>query len=899
ITSNKNFLRTAIKEAEQIFPAQSKLNKGEEQLSRIYLLKYDSVDDPLELSKKISKQSGIEWAEPKYIHRVTYSPNDSIYVLKQQKNLRRIYADSAWTITKGDTSVLIAIVDTGVDWTHPDLAANILKDNSGGVIGYDFGGLDGTPDNDPREDPAPAGKNAYHGTHVAGIAGAVTDNKIGIASIGFNCTLLPVKASRSDRRDANGYPFIYYGFEGIKYAADKGAKIINCSWGGYSYSLYEQEIIDYATSKGTLVVAAAGNEGILSNFYPAGYKGVLSVGWLETESDLISTKANYGRTVDVFAPGSTIISTWQKNLGSDQLYNFSGGSSMASPLTAGLAGLVASKFPTYTPLQIAEQIRMTADNIDAANADSLKLFLGRGRINAFRAVSETNTKSVRAVDINFIDEGNKNGRLESGETVSIEISFINFLNPVTNVSVKLESSDNAVVITNSSFDTGALSSLASTNNQSNKFQFKILTNAPFNYDLYLLLKFSGDGYSDFQWISTRINPSYDTHNNGKITMSVTSKGTLAFNDFPTNLEGDGFKFNNGDNLMFEGALMYGTGPDKLIDAARSTQKQSTDFVTVLPVKVKNVGNTQEGYTVFSDAGAGTNALGIETRLSTYSYAQEPNDKFVILNSSFYNTTAQDINGLYAGYYVDWDLPQDDPTQDSTYFDQTENFAVVLDKTERTNAFVGAALISSDKFGYYPIDNNATSGEVNMVDSDGFSDAEKWLTISGGIKKKTFGLTDVSYVVSGGPFNLPAKQSTSIAFAIAAGSTIDELKNAIRQSRIKYSDIRTSIEDERIKLPSDFILYQNYPNPFNPSTVISYQLSAFSYVTLKVYDVLGREVATLVNEEKQPGTYEVKFSVETLHAASLPSGVYFYRLSVESSSGRSGSFSQTKKLLLLK
>ncbi|MFA5803011.1 MAG: S8 family peptidase [Melioribacteraceae bacterium] len=886
---NKSLPGFSIQETTQLFPAQSKLNKGEEALSRIYLLKYDSAEDPLEFASKISKQPGIEWAEPKYIHTVTFSPNDSLYVLNQQKNLQRVLADSAWNITKGDSRIIIGIVDTGVDWTHPDLLANVWYDH-GLFVGKDFGGENGIPDNDPREDNSPF--NRYHGTHVAGIACAVTNNKTGIASIGFNCSFIPIKVSRGDQRDANGYPYVWYGYEGIKYAADKKAWVINCSWGGFDYSHFAQEVINYAVSKGALVVAAAGNNGELTNYYPASYKGVLSVGWLETDNDSISIAANYGRTVDVFAPGTSILSTWQRtgNL-PNQLYNSISGSSMSAPLVSGLAGLIFSTFRSYTALQLAEQIRVTADSIEQSNKSDLKYLLGRGRINAYRAVSDTNTVSVRATDVKFVDEGNRNGLLESGETVSIEITFTNYLKPVTNISVQLVNTDNSVEFLNRNLETGAMGTLDSVKNISNKFQFVVQPNAPLNHDLNLLLKFTGTGYSDFQWISARINPTYDTHNVGKITMSITSKGALGFNDYPNNLEGSGFRFNGGDNLLFEGAFMYGTSSNTLMDAARIFAKQSEDFVTSTPMKVISDGSEQDGYTVFYDKGG----LGIEARLSTYTYTQLPDDKYIILKTRLNNTTAQNISNFYAGYFFDWDLPAEAPLTDSTYYDETDNFGVAFDKNRGVNTYVGAALVSSNNYGYYPIDNNATTGEIILADANGFSDSEKWITISNQLKKKSAGPSDISFVVSAGPFIIPANQSIDVGFSIAAGSTINELKNAIKQSRIKYPDVRTDIKEEQKSVPTEFSLFQNYPNPFNPETKIKYSIpvvetrrgESLQLVKLRVYDVLGREVATLVSELQQPGQY-----VKTFHAASLPSGVYFYKLSV-------GNNIQTKKMILLK
>ncbi|MCS7053977.1 MAG: S8 family serine peptidase, partial [Ignavibacterium sp.] len=252
-------------------------------LGRIIELKYESDVDPFFISSKLSKVDLFEWIEPRFVYELSFIPNDPSY--SQQYALSRINAAQAWDISQGDTSVFIGIVDTGVDWDHPDLEANIwinwneipnngIDDDNNGFIddirGWDFGGLNGTPDNNPMED------QPDHGTHVAGIASAVTNNGIGVASIGFKCKIMAIKTTRNDMRGANG-PYIIFGYEGIVYAANNGAKVINCSWGGGAYSIYGQEIINFAISRGALVVCAAGNSNSIEPFYPAAYNGAFSV----------------------------------------------------------------------------------------------------------------------------------------------------------------------------------------------------------------------------------------------------------------------------------------------------------------------------------------------------------------------------------------------------------------------------------------------------------------------------------------------------------------------------------------------------------------------------------------------------------------------------------------------
>lgn len=891
---NKTLKKKIIREVRQNFQENTtSLYKGEQNLSRIFTLKIEEGIDPLETAKKISSMKEIEWAEPKFIRKVAYDPNDSLF--NQQSSLNRIFASKAWEITKGDSNVIIGIVDTGVDWQHPDISANIYRDKNGNIVGYDFGGSNGIPDEDPSEDPAPVTSSvSYHGTHVAGIAAAVTNNKIGIASIGFNCSIMPVKVSRSDKRDPqNNEPYVYYGPEGIKYAAEHGAKVINCSWGGYGYSKYEQEIIDYAISKGALVVAAAGNDNKRDPFYPASYDGVLSVGWLYTDSDTRvyssnTSGANYGTTVDVFAPGISILSTWPTITG--EYYKAISGSSMSSPLVAGLAGLVFSRFPNYNPLQVAERIRVTCDDIYANSPDSLKYLLGRGRINAFKAVKDTNLVSIRAVNVKYIDEGNENGLLERGEVISMNVIFKNFLDNASNIFVELTTSDPSIQIVNSNFTISQLNTLDTLSNSSNRFKFIVSNDAPYNHKVEFMLKYTGNNYSDFQWITVRINPTYDTHNANKITMTITSKGTLGFNDYPDNLEGDGFKFENGENLLFEGAFMYGVSETQVMDAAREDIYQSDDFNIIQQMKITDTQNgDQIGTAIFDDSNFGPGKLGIETHLTSYSFILPPDDKYIILLTELKNKSTQNINNLYVGYFFDWDMPAEKPDSDITDYDDIDNFGYAFCVNQNlVDTYVGAALISHNNYGFYPIENSASTGDIRLFDSNGFTKKEKWISLSSGIIKTKVGPADVSFVISGGPFNLPVGESIPIAFAVAAGNDLNDLRAAISSSREKYRSLITHISNTE-NLPQQFELSQNYPNPFNSATIISYNLSEKSFVTLKVYDILGREIVTLVNEYKNYGSYKVEFSAEKYK---LSSGVYFYTL-------YTGKNMAIKKMILMK
>lgn len=899
----ENIKGIQIREASKYFKETSvSLNKGEENLNRILSITFEGTDDPTKISQKISQLKNIEWAEPKYVRKVVGNlPDDPQY--SQQINLYRINAADAWNITHGDTAVIIGIVDTGVDWTHPDLSANIFTNNNydsnfpNDTHGWDFGGLSGTPDNDPHED-ASKYWYGYHGTHVAGIASAVTNNSTGIASIGYNCSILPVKVSRDDRRDGDGHPYVVYGFEGIKYAADKGAKVINCSWGGYSSSYFEQEIINYATAKGALVIAAAGNENSNELFYPASYNNVFSVGWLNTVDDTRAYYAydsggNYNLMIDVMAPGTNIYSCWPEVSGIN--YRSASGSSMSAPLVSGLAGLVFTKFPDYSPLQVAERIRVTSDDVYYANlTDSVKYMLGRGRINAARALSESNPISIRATDVNFIEEGNGNGLLESNESAQIQIKFTNVLSSFSGGKISIESKDPAVAISDSVFIVGNLNTLEEIVTGQNVFKFTVVPNGPTNHTVNFLIRFSGGTYSDYQWISTRINPTYTNHDNNNISLTVTSKGNVGFNDYPNNTEGIGLKYKDQSNVLFEGAFMYGTSADKLMDAARIDILQSSDFKTLMPVKLNNIESESEQFSrsIFNDDGAGPSKLGIKTSMFTYSFASPPDQNYLILRSRLQNTTQESISNLYAGYYFDFDIPADSNgfVDDMVDYDDIENFGYAYDLDGLPQqTYIGAALISNGSGGFYAVNQDSSNSIVSPNGPNGFTDFEKWYSISNGIKKTKAGPSDISYIISGGPYNINAGDSIDVAFAIACGEDLLTVKSAIIQSRKKWLAGLTDINNYESEIPEEYVLNQNFPNPFNPETTISYKLPKAGNVVLKIYDLLGREIKTLVNEFQEAGNHKTILNMRHL---SFSSGVYFYVL-------RSGGFIASKKMILLK
>lgn len=348
-------------------------------IREVYQVNIDNADRVLEFAKELEELDIVNYAERVPIMRTSYTPNDLGPAAGNgdQWFLHRIDAQEAWDISTGNTDIKVAIVDDAVLTNHPDLIPNLLP-------GYDVA------DND--NDAMPNTADMSHGTHVAGIASAATDNGIGIASIGFNVKLIPVKSSNSPQ-------FVSDAYAGVVWAYQNDADVINMSWGGSGYSQTGQNIMNNAYNAGCVNVAAAGNDNVSTVFYPAGYDNVISVA-STTTNDAKSGFSNYGSWIDVSAPGSAIRSTYIGS-GFSATYADLQGTSMASPLVAGLCGLIKSVNPQMTQTQIENCLLSTADNINSVNGNYIGQ-LGAGRINAYQAVlcaqSTLNAPPVAVID---------------------------------------------------------------------------------------------------------------------------------------------------------------------------------------------------------------------------------------------------------------------------------------------------------------------------------------------------------------------------------------------------------------------------------------------------------------------------------------------------------------------
>jgi subtilisin family serine protease len=300
--------------------------------------------------KSLHLSGRVAYAERDGLAQATNTPNDPYWASQLATSTAQIHVAAGWDNATGVTGPIVAVVDTGVEASHPDLAGKVLG-------GYNFvGGSTNAADDNG------------HGTMVAGIIAADTNNSAGIAGLCWGCQILPVKVL--DSTGSGSYANIA---SGITYAADHGAKVINLSLGGASSSSSLQDAVTYAVGKGATVVAAAGNGGCACILYPAAYSNVIAVGAVDG-TNTISTYSDYGASLDVMAPGTN----WSTSMSASSGYAGFAGTSSATPDVTGLAALVLSVKPSLSPAEVATVLESTAQDLGSAGWDQ---YYGFGEVD--------------------------------------------------------------------------------------------------------------------------------------------------------------------------------------------------------------------------------------------------------------------------------------------------------------------------------------------------------------------------------------------------------------------------------------------------------------------------------------------------------------------------------------
>lgn len=374
------------------------LGREDEILGRIVKITFENEFTESNLASVITDDDQIEYFQKALTYQIFNTPNDSL--VADQWGLARTQAFDAWDITTGSDTVLLAIIDTGIDYEHPDLSNKIyynpgeigqdqfgndkrtngIDDDGNGFIddfmGWDFVDRVGFPfdslggdylnwDNDPIDENG-------HGTYISGIAGAETNNSLGVAGVAPSVNILNIRAF-----DPGGYGEEDDVAAAILYAIQMNAKVINMSFGDNSFSLVLRDVVRYAYSQNMVMVGSSGNSGSSAPHYPSGYDEVISVG-NSTDQDFVAPNSNWGSTIDLVAPGSNIVTTARNNN-----YASISGTSASAPFVSAAAALILS-LQSFSNEEVKQILKSTTDDIGEPGWD---LRSGSGRLNVRNALT--------------------------------------------------------------------------------------------------------------------------------------------------------------------------------------------------------------------------------------------------------------------------------------------------------------------------------------------------------------------------------------------------------------------------------------------------------------------------------------------------------------------------------
>jgi serine protease len=761
------------------------LKPGQVDLTLWYEIQHQRPDLSFTQIRQMLLATGlVDYVEPVYQPKLLYQPTDPLAdsVTGKQFYLKQVQAYRAWDIEKGDSSVVIGILDTGTRLDHEDLINSIKHNYADPVDGQD-NDQDGFTDNFSGWDLAdndndPTGPN-NHGTFVTGMTAGDPDNNKGIAGIGFNCRYLPVKVFSSGENGS------FKGYEGIVYAADHGCQVINLSWGGDNpYSQFEQDIINYAAiNKNVVIVAAGGNTPRETYFYPASYENVLAVSAVD-KNDAKGPNQTYNNQIDLTAPGIEVTTT--SNSGPDT-YAAVGGSSFASPIVAGAAGLLRQHFPDYTARQIAERLRVTADNnYGTGTNQNLLEKLGYGRVNVYRALMASTPKSVRNTN-NTVDYQ----RAFAGRIMPISGTFQNVLAPTQNLSVTLSSASPYVSIIRSTFVAGALGTLASQTNLELPFQVLIRDDIPFNQAVVFRYGFSDGEYTDYQYFTLVLNPDYITLTNNDLDATVANNGNFGFNDLDPG-RGEGVKFKNFGPMLSEGGLLIGTSPEKVADNIRNEAfKSDDDFTVVTGIQFVNEGKRadEEATGVFQDKYPDAGMVGVKVKQRAFAWQNAPDNQYIILEYQITNTNPDSLINLHAGLFADWDIAN--YTNNTAAWDSVSRTGYTY-QPNLPNLYAGVTLLTPQPVTTYAINNPAQETQaINL--RDGFTDAEKFTSLQNTDRhfQNTGDIgSDVAQVVGAALNDLAPGESTTVAFAVLGAESLPVLTQQAQAAQSKYQQIKT-------------------------------------------------------------------------------------------------------------
>jgi len=840
-------------------------------LRRTFFIHYGVEENPLEISRNFVLAPGVTYAEPMLVNRTYGSdsreiPNDSLYQ-EQQSYLNLVQLPEAWDQVKSedapeDTSrVIIAIVDTGGDWDHEDLLDNVwinedeipnngIDDDGNSYIddihGINLSNIDET-DNDPTP-PKPTDEIDIrgHGTSVAGVAGAVTDNKLGISGTSWNARLMHINAFCPDRT-------VDCGYRGMLYAAVSGADIINASWGAIASDFELQFItqtLHLITDMGSLVVVAVGNNAANADIfrsYPDIHPRVLSVGSTKRDSYQLSEFSNHGKTVDIYAPGEEIISTLPSNL-----YEKFKGTSLSSPLVSGIAALVKTRFPNFSADELREQVRLSATNIDADNPSYAETLSG-GIVNAKASLIPVQVPAIRVHHWSWEDD-DENNQIDPQDEITIKVRFINYLADAQqlNVEIKPVKAYPYITLIDTKHSIGTLKTVDSTTVE---FKISLDSFTPPNRSVYFSLRIQDGSFIDesdvlnFR-VHTRVDLMYEA-------LSALYKSTDGAN-WTDNFGWDITRVPTLSQL----STWYGVSVnDGKVEALSLI---ANNLSGIIPPEFGQFPGLRELWL------PGNNLSGpIPQELSNLT------DLEVLLLSSNQLTGSipPELGQLerLTGFLMELNsltgpIPPELGNLSELQFlrlSKNQLTGPIPPELGKLTNLLNLNLHGNQLSGGVPPELGQLSQLLDLDLSDN--------NLTGSLPRDLMKLENLESLYIGGqdlcaPSDGEFQQWLS-KIPFFTGTTCTPV--GVEETTRKES------------LPENLVVYENYPNPFQETTRLVFDLPMESQVQVEVVDIIGRSVLKMPAIRMQAGWQK---SIQ-LNGESLPHGVYLYRVITDSAEGR--------------
>jgi PKD repeat protein len=878
--------RFAVSSIEKQFPGSERKSA---ELTRYHKVTIEAgtLEDALEAYRN---HPMVERVEPIGIHAMYATPSDFYYSYQwhlNQTSDHDIDAPEAWDIEAGSTAIILAILDSGTRYYHPDLggvnaspsnpgasrgnmwintaelngSASVDDDGNGYVddwIGYDFiqsttscwSGEDcSTKDNDPRDFNG-------HGTHTSGIFGMLTNNGYGMCGVaggwgsgsqteyGNGVKIMPLRMGYSYNYLGQEYGVVLMdaAAEAFYYAADNGAKIASCSWGS-SNTGGIGTAATYFLNSGGIIFVAAGNDGAeVSPDYLNGRGDCISVAATD-ENDNGASFTTYGTWVDICAPGNNIYSTYHDHTDPNTNYWAAmGGTSMATPMAAGVGALIWSQNPSWTAAQVKSQLYSSADNIDAYLSSKYIGKMGAGRINAYNAVNTTPTPPV----------ANFSGSPTSG-IVPLTVNFTDL-------------STGSITSWNWTFGDGGTSTAQNPSHQytsTGTFTVSLTVTGPGGSD--------GETKNNYITVNPCVAPTANfvgspTSGYTPLTVNFTDQSSGSPTSWSWNFGDGGTSTSQNPSHVYTSAGNY-TVTLTVTNPCGSNQLVKTNYITVT--------TPPQQCDDFNDGNISNWVNKLGTWIATGGYMKG--------NSNTTDARTTSPFGTFGATSINCDIRMNTGRTNriariifayqnaSNYrfaqFDDKANQVRIYGRVNGKNSQKASASVSMSSGVWYSVTVNIASGGTVTVTSGGTT------LLSYNFGNVITGLVGVGFDRSNSDFD---------NFCVGVSGLSGFASLDVENMKLLADEVT----------PSSFSLSQNYPNPFNPVTHLSLDLVNKTHVTFVIYNVAGQKVRTLVDEVMPAGSHTLIWDGTNENGQALSSGVYLYRVTA-------GDESVTKKMTLLK